>query len=509
MSRRWLSLTLLFFSACYRNNPINCVASPGSCSATEICDTTTERCIDPGTIACSSVDCPTGTICDQSTMLCAVDNSLNIISIEPKYIKSAGGQVVVIKGTGFTEDSTVLFDGVQGLAAYVSKNELRVTTPSRPPGTRCGLLPLRVTNPDGNKKTVDSFFSYYFEDTLFAASALSTTLIQGAERLALVDLTQDGKNDLLVTAPGTNATVILGGPSGFESGSPTFTAANATVAVADLRAGRNFVLTANRSNSNLFVYKVMSGPALSYAQVNNIGSVPLETLALVDLNADSELDAIGLYASGQIVTFIHEGAWANLQGINSYSPPSLPMSKAESLVAGLYYGNKPLIASINRSASEVDLAEFNPSTRTFSSVGTLKSSATILDIFDSDVNGDGKKDLVVFNGNGSARIFYNDNGFSISRIKDITFSVAISGATVGDVDCDGTPDLIGLTTATGSSGVLVSTARADDIRMFQRVDRASPRAIAVGDMDGDLVPELVVFSSTTMPLNRIGVPRQM
>jgi hypothetical protein len=434
---------------------------------------------------------------------------LNITSIDKTYIKSMGGEVVVINGTGFVQDSKVLFNGVEGLTSYVSKNELKVTTPSRPPGTPCGLLPLRVTNPDGAKKTVDAFFSYYFTDDLFSASTLTASLPQGAERLTVADLTQDGRNDLLVTAPGTKATVLLGGPSEFQAGFPTFTADNATVAVADLRAGRNFVLTADRSKPNLYVYKVMAGPALSYSQINNISSVPLEHLALVDLNADNELDAIGLYASGQIVSFIHDGAWGIVQGVSTYLPPSLAMNTAQSLVAGLYYGNRPLIASINRGGSEIDLAEFNPTTRTFSSAGTLKSSANILDIFDGDFNGDGKKDLVVFNGNGSARIFYNDNGFSISRVKDITLSNLLRVATVGDLDCDGTPDLIGLNGGTGSRGVLVSTARAANVLQFSLVNSATPSAAAVGDINGDLVPDLVVYSSPTVPLNRIGVAPQL
>lgn len=509
MSRRWLSIALLLFASCYRNNPVNCVATPDSCSATQICDPASERCLDPTTIACSSVDCPSGTFCDQATMHCAFVRELNILSIDTPYLKNSGNEVVVIKGTGFMKNSIVLFNGTEGATTYVSSTELKVTTPPRPPRTPCGRLPLRVTNPDGNKKTVDALYSYYFEDRFYSPSTISTTLTQGAERLALTDLTLDGKNDLLVTMAGTKATVFAGSTTGFGSGFGVFFTANATFATADLRPERNFAFTADRNSPNLIVYKLKAGDMLDYSQVNNLASPSLESLALVDLNADNELDVIGLYTNGLIAYFIHEGAWTQIRPTSTYAPLNLPMTKAQSLVAGIYYGNKPLIASINRAAAEIDLAEFNSSVNSFTSIGTLKSSSNILEIFDGDFNGDGKKDLVVFNGGGSARIFYNDNGFDTGRIRDINLSLSITGATVGDLDCDGVPDLIGLNSSTGSPGVIFWTERSQSLAMFPLADRAVPRAVAIGDIDGDLVPDLVAYSAPTVPLTRIGVTPQM
>lgn len=505
MSRRWLSLALLLFSSCYRTNPNNCVVSAGVCSATEICDVTSERCVDPTTIACSSVDCPSGSFCDQATQHCAIEYGLSITSIDKTYIKSSGGEVVTIKGTGFVPESTVFFNGTGGAVSYISSTELRVTTPSRPSSTPCGRLPLRVANPGGVQKKVEGLFSYYVEGSKFTPSLLSTTLSQGAERLTLADLTLDGKNDLLVTSSSGFATVITGGSSGFEPGSSMFMSATATFATADLRPGRNFALTTDRNSPNLVAYRLMAGPALAYSITSIVSSASLESLALVDLNADNELDAIGLLTSGQIVNIIHDGSWGGVQGVTSYSPPSLPMAKAQSLVAGPYYGNKAIIASINRAASMVDLAEFNPSTRVFANTGMLQSTSAILAIFDGDFNGDGKKDLVVFHGNGSARIFYNDNGFSDSRIKDVSFGLSISGAAVGDLDCDGITDLIGLNGTGASPGLQFVTERSSSPAMFQLVNRIAPLAVAVGDIDGDLVPDLVVYSASNAPLNRIGI----
>lgn len=509
MSRRWLSLTLLFFSTCYRTNPDNCVATPGSCKSTEICLTSTERCIDPTTIACGSVDCPPGLVCDQSTLFCAFDQNLNILSIDKPYIKNDGGEVVVIKGTGFVEGSKVLFNGVEGLINSVTSTEIKVTTPSRPQGTPCGRLPLRVTNPNDVKKTVDAFWSYYSADADISASLLSSSLTLGAERLVLADLTRDGKNDLIATVTANRPTVLTGTAAGFEPGMAILATANATFAAADLGVGRSFVLTADRNNTNITVYKVNAGPVLSYAQINTIVTPAVESLSIVDLNADNEQDAIGLYASGQIVNLIHEGEWGRLKAMSAYSPMSLPMSKGQGLVAGIYYGNKPIIASINRTSQIVDLAEFSSTGNTFTNIGMLQSNANILDIFDGDFNGDGKKDLVVFNTSGSARIFYNDNGFSNSRIKDISFTLAITGATVGDLDCDGITDLIALNNVGAAPGVFFSTERSPNLAMFPLVNRDRPVAAAVGDIDGDLVPELVVYTSPTASLNRIGVIPRM
>ena len=73
MSRRWLCLALLLLSACYRKNPENCVATPGICASAELCDTVSERCIDPS-------------------------KTLAISSIDKTFIKADGGDVAVITG---------------------------------------------------------------------------------------------------------------------------------------------------------------------------------------------------------------------------------------------------------------------------------------------------------------------------------------------------------------------------------------------------------------------------
>jgi hypothetical protein len=79
-----------------------------------------------------------------------------IKSISPEEGSSNGGTLVTIRGSGFQEDSIVLFDGQQAKVQTAKEKEIQVLSPPHPSGTANVV----VTNPGGFSFVLDEAFRY-------------------------------------------------------------------------------------------------------------------------------------------------------------------------------------------------------------------------------------------------------------------------------------------------------------------------------------------------------------
>ncbi len=124
-----------------------------------------------------------------------------------------------------------------------------------------------------------------------------------------------------------------------------------------------------------------------------------------------------------------------------------------------------------------------------------------------DVDGDGKPDIVTANAGAntvSVRRNTSTPG-SISFATKIDFSTGgtPSSVAIGDVDGDGKPDLVTSNAAASANTVSVlRNTTAGTISFGTKVDFATgpiPRSVAIGDVDGDGNPDLVVANNATSP----------
>ena len=115
-----------------------------------------------------------------------------------------------------------------------------------------------------------------------------------------------------------------------------------------------------------------------------------------------------------------------------------------------------------------------------------------------DLDGDGKPDLVVANAPGSTvSVFRNTSTFgSITFASKVDLPLASGGiiVAIGDIDGDGKPDVV---VATGGHAIEVfrNTSTSGSITFASRLDFAvgsQTSGVAIGDMDGDGKPDLVV-----------------
>lgn len=481
MSRRWLCLALLLLSACYRNNPLNCVATPGICGSAEICSPLTERCVDPS-------------------------KTPTLGSIDKTFIKADGGEVVVITGTGFREGMQILFNNDPVTAVEpLSSTQLRVTTPFRAKGTnKCGKLPLTVIGPDQTRTTAPDFFAYYFDSTnLFTHPPLDITLTTSVENLLMADLNLDGVDEL--TASRTNQTPLIFSSSAGMPTPPGIVPPSArpgTWVAADLETSFGNLIVADAGTGVNHVYRYAKGASLQNPSdiPQFLGGAKLVSVVAVDLDADGFRDIIGLQDTGQLAGIIRSPDWMITQEIQT-----MPLSiTATSFVADRYFAETVHVAVVSANDTKLEILRYERGTRKLRPDATYVLPDKTVQILDGDVDGDGGKDLVVLMQTGAVKIFLNKGSFSDMNTLDFTFATTLSAGVVGDLNCDGVADVVGLNTP---NSLQVWSLRTGVMPKVSVTNSGKPGS-TIADFDGDAIGDLILFNAANQPLLRYGTVKQ-
>jgi len=231
--------------------------------------------------------------------------------------------------------------------------------------------------------------------------------------------------------------------------------------------GKPDMVVANTNSSSIAIYKNISVKGTidsnSFAAKIDISVGQLYPVAVVagDLNGDGKPDLVVSYAgyNGMVFGVFHNTSTA---------------------------GNISFDAAVNFTANG------------------QPGSLTI-----ADIDHDGKPDLVALTTNSSKvntlTVFKNTsaagviNSSSFATSIDIIANTTATALTVGDMDSDGKPDII-LLSATGNNiSLLRNISSAGNIAFGANVDFAtgtSPSQLAIGDLDGDGKPDVVVTNVT-------------
>ena len=288
------------------------------------------------------------------------------------------------------------------------------------------------------------------------------------------------------------------------------------IAVGDLDGdGRPDVVSANTQGSSLTVYRNVStgGPLSRASFVTSTISTDVRPsdLVIADLDGDGKQDIAVVYYSGsaqKVSIFRNTGSVGNptfASGVNSIdafvshsiAACDLDGDGKPELVVGNVYSSW---VSVLRNTSSMGALSFAPKLDLTTVSGN--EGLTV-----SDLDGDGKPDLVVGNGAGSLSILRNTStggSLSFAAKSDLDLGgPSLYDVFSADLDGDGRPDLIAPTLGTvvilfrntSTNGAISFEPR------FSLTALNYARSAALGDLDGDGKPDLVVGNFNSQQLS--------
>jgi uncharacterized protein YjdB len=171
----------------------------------------------------------------------------------------------------------------------------------------------------------------------------------------------------------------------------------------------------------------------------------------------------------------------------------MPITATNALCAQTRYSQYPFLPTYDNSNLIPDYLNFNGKV----DVSSLTNPSNVAI---GDIDGDGKPDVAVANGNSSGTISIFR---STSTSGTITFATRVDIAAgssptciaIGDIDGNGKPDLVVANYLSNTVSVFRNNSFSGSISFAARVDfivGPGPRSVAIGDMDGDGRPDLAI-----------------
>jgi len=410
-----------------------------------------------------------------------------ITSFSPIYAKP--GDIVTIKGTGFnatTANNVVFFGATRATVTAASTTSITATVP-----IGATYAPITLLNTGTSLTTFSA--SKFIPAFSPAKTSLSTK-----DFLPKEDITATGSRPI---------SVAIGDLDG--DGKPDLVVANYSAAVLVFR---------NTSSKGTL-------GSSSFASSIDYTSLMIATsLALGDLDSDGKLDLVVTNAlMNKVLVFRNTSSIGDIsfEPYVEFETGNNPYSVA---IDDLDGDGKADIAVANKTANTVSVLHNtsnvgNIATNSFEYKVDFKAGQGAISLATSDIDGDGKSDLVVANSIGNTVSVLRNTTINGS-INTSSFAAPIDFITganpysvaIGDLDGDGKPDLTVANNLSNSVSVLRNTSIVGSITTSSFANKVdfvtgvNPRSISIGDLNGDGKLDLAVANSSS---NSVSVLRNI
>jgi hypothetical protein len=233
------------------------------------------------------------------------------------------------------------------------------------------------------------------------------------------------------------------------------------------------------------------------AQVTYTAGTTPYAVAVADVNSDNKLDIVVVNSGSTTVgVFINTGTGTFLAQVTySTGAASTPRSVA---VADVNSDNKPDIVVANSGTVNVGVF-LNAGTGTFLAQTNYSTGAGSgpRSVVVTDVNSDNKPDIIVAN-TGSSTVGVLLNAGTGTFLAQTTYTTGAGsspyGVAVGDVNSDNKPDIVVANSAAATVGVLLNGGNGTFLAQvtYSTGGGSAPRSVAVADVNGDSNPDIIV-----------------
>jgi hypothetical protein len=359
---------------------------------------------------------------------------------------------------------------------------------------------------------------------------------EGPVSVAVADVNRDGKPDLVVanvcadnSCTGGSVGVLLGNGDGTFQSATTYDSGGSysfSVAVADVNEDGKPDLVVTNFYSNTVGVLLGNGngtfqPVVTYGTAGSGGSNPY-SVAVADVNGDGKPDVVVVnnvmanFLSKTVGVLLENGDGTFQPAVAYGSGGVIPLSlaiadvngdgKPDLLVANFWASFQNLNGTVGVLLGNGDGTFQSPVAYASGGTGGPNSGGSVAV---ADVNGDGKPDLLVASeGNASVGVLLGRGDGTFHPV--VTYGSGGTGANsvaVADVNGDGKPDLLVATSTT--VGVVLGNGDGT----FQSAvtygsggfNRAS--SVAVADVNGDARPDLLVgtCANSSCSIGAVGV----
>ncbi|MDB5267643.1 MAG: hypothetical protein JWP58_683 [Hymenobacter sp.] len=305
----------------------------------------------------------------------------------------------------------------------------------------------------------------------------------------------------LLATPGAaqgQAPASFGAATTYSAGSST---SPIGIAVGDVNGdGLADLVTANSGTNSVSVLAGQAGggfaPAISYATGN--GGTPL-SVAVADVNGDGRLDILAGNSNNSTVSVLLQQAAGGFAPVAVYSTGS-GTRPAAVVVADVNGDGRPDIVTANYASSNVSIlpgqagGTFAPASAYDAGTNSQPNGLAV-----ADVNGDGRPDIVTANYASSTAgvlLAQASGGFAAPLTYSTGAGSQPAGIAVTDVNGDGRPDLVTANLASNTVGVLLGQSAGGfaPVVLYNSGLSTNPQAVAVADVNGDRRPDIIIVS---------------